>query len=47
MINNVNFFTIYEFLIQNVLKILPIIYQNKAKIPGKVSGLVLRGGKLY
>ena len=35
MINNVNIFTIYEFLLQNVIKLLPKIYQNK--VPGNSS----------
>ena len=35
MINNVNIFTIYESLLKNFLKILPKIYQNKTKVPGK------------
>ena len=35
MINNVNIFTINRFLIKNVIKILPTIYQNKDKVSGK------------
>ena len=37
MIKNANIFTINESLLKNVIKILPTIYQNKAKIPGKMS----------
>ena len=37
MINNVNAFTIYESLVKNVIKILPTINQNKAKVPEKIS----------
>ena len=29
------FFIIYETLFQNTVKTLPIIYQNKTKLPGK------------
>ena len=32
---NINVFTIYETL-QNFIKILPIIYQDETKMPGKV-----------
>ena len=35
MINHVNIFTIYESLLENVIDILPAIYQNKTKVPGK------------
>ena len=35
MINNVNILTIIESLLLNVIKILPTIYQNKTKVPGK------------
>ena len=35
MINNVNIFTMYESLLQNV-KLLPTIKQNKTKVPGKI-----------
>ena len=34
IIYNVNIFTIYETF-ENVIKILPITYQNKTKMPGK------------
>ena len=33
---NVNIFTIYETLFQNVINVSPIIYQNKTKIPGEI-----------
>ena len=36
MIRNVNIFTIYESLLQNVTKILPTIYHNKTKVPRKM-----------
>ena len=36
-INNANIFTIHEYLIYNVMKILPTIYQNNPKVPGKCS----------
>ena len=36
MINNVNIFTIYESLLQNVIKILPAIQHNKTKVLGKM-----------
>ena len=32
---NVNVFTIYETLFENVITILPISYQNKIKMAGK------------
>ena len=32
MINNVNIYTIYDSLCQNVMRILPTIYQNKTKL---------------
>ena len=32
MINNVNIYTIYESLCQNVMRILSTIYQNKTKL---------------
>ena len=35
IIRNVNFFTIYETLLENVIATLPITYQNKNKMPGK------------
>ena len=47
MINNVNILTIIESLLLNVIKILPTIYQNKTKVPGKkqqVLGLIIRRG---
>ena len=31
---NVNIFTIYENLFENVITVLPITYQNKTKMPG-------------
>ena len=37
MTNNVNVFTIYKSLIQNVIKILLIIFQNMTKALGKSS----------
>ena len=37
MINNVNIINIYEFLLQNIIKTLPKIYQNKTKVKGKSS----------
>ena len=37
MIYNVNIFTIFGSLLQDVIKILPIIYQNKPKVTGKNS----------
>ena len=37
MINNANIFNIYESLLKNVIKILLTIYQNKAKVPWKMS----------
>ena len=37
MADNVNIFTICESLLQKVIKILQIIYQNKSKVPGKMS----------
>ena len=38
IISNVNIFTIYKALFENVATILPIIYQNKTKMPGKKLG---------
>ena len=35
IIQNVNVFAIYGTVFQGVLKILPITYQNKTKMPGK------------
>ena len=35
IIKNVNIFTIYETIIEKVIAILPITYQNKTKISGK------------
>ena len=35
IIRNVNFFTIYETLLENVIATLTITYQNKNKMPGK------------
>ena len=32
-----NPFTIYESLLKTVVKVLPITYQNRTKIPGKSS----------
>lgn len=43
MINNVYIFTIYESLLQNVIKILPKIYRHKTNVPGKI----VRKGKWY
>ena len=37
MINNVNFFTIYESLLQNIIKVSPTTYKSKIKIPVKMS----------
>ena len=31
MIYNVNIFTMYESLLKNIIKVLPIIYQSKTK----------------
>ena len=31
-----NIFAIYESLLLNVMKILPTIYENKTKVPGKI-----------
>ena len=48
MINNANIFTIYESLFLSVIKALPIIYQNKTKVPGKIEqvpGLNIRKGQ--
>ena len=45
MIINADIFTIYESLLQNVINILPTIYQNKTKVPEKneqVPGLTTR-----
>ena len=39
MVNDVNIFTIFESLHLNVIKILPTIYQNKTKVPGKMGKL--------
>ena len=33
IIQNLNVFTIYETLLQNVINISPIIYRNKSKMP--------------
>ena len=38
-INDANIFTIYESLLKNIIKILPTIYQDKAKVPGKMDEL--------
>ena len=35
IILNVDIFVIYEILLENVITILPITYQNKSKMPGK------------
>ena len=35
IIENVNIFDVYEILFRKVIKILPTIYQNKTKMPGK------------
>ena len=35
IIKNVNIFTIHETIIEKVIAILPITYQNKTKISGK------------
>ena len=37
MINNANIFIIYESLLKNVMKTLPKIHQNKAKVSGKMN----------
>ena len=37
MTNNANNITIYESLLKEVIKILPTIYQNEAKVSGKMS----------
>ena len=37
LINNVNIFTIYESLRQNVIKMLPTIFKNKTKVMGDSS----------
>ena len=36
ILNNVNIFTIYEFLLYKLTKILPTIYKNKAKVAVEV-----------
>ena len=35
IIENINIFTIYERLFENVMTILSITYQDKTKMPGK------------
>ena len=35
IISNVQISTIYEILFENFITVLPIIYQNKIKMPGK------------
>ena len=35
IILNVDIFVIYEILLENVITILPITYQNKSKLPRK------------
>ena len=37
MINNVNIYTIYESLLQNIIKIIPTTYKIKIKIPVTIS----------
>ena len=37
MKKDVNIFAINESLLQNVIKILPTVYQNKTKVPRKSS----------
>ena len=38
----VNAFTIYQSLLQTAVKVLPIIYQNRTKIPEKSSKFGVR-----
>ena len=48
MIYQMNIWIIYESLLQNIMKILPIIYQNKTKVLGKSSKFQIQlRGKLY
>ena len=48
MIYQMNIWIIYESLLQNIMKILPIIYQNKTKVLGKSSKFQVQlRGKLY
>ena len=35
----VNIFTIYETLFENVITILPVTYQNRTKMPGKIGSV--------
>ena len=37
IIYNINTFTVHKTLFQNVINVLPIIYQNETRIPGKNS----------
>ena len=37
MINKVNLFNIFESLFEKVMKVLLTIYQNKIKVPWKIS----------
>ena len=42
MMKNVNIFTIYESLLKNAVKNLPIIYQKKTNVPGKIASSGLK-----
>ena len=49
VIQNVNIFTICETLFENIITILPITYQHKTKIPGKIGSawFIYKKYKLY
>ena len=38
MINDASIFTIYESILQNIIKFLLTVYQSKTTVPGKSTG---------